>query len=133
MRVLVTDDNWDAAETLALLLRLRGHEVRTAHDGLTALKVARAFQPQLALLDIQMPGLNGVDVARLLRRLPGLPRLSIVAVSATEPDDSRLAPYGGVFDAHLVKPCDMDALEAILEGCAAEGSRSAVSAGIFPA
>jgi CheY-like chemotaxis protein len=114
VRVLVTDDSRDAADTLAILLRRRGHEVRVAYDGLSALAVARHFQPQVALLDIQMPRMHGGDVARNLRRQAGPGGIMVVAVSATDPDDSRLDRYDGVFDAYLGKPYDLDWLEELL-------------------
>jgi CheY-like chemotaxis protein len=114
MRVLVADDSRDAADTLATLLRRWGHEVRVAYDGLSALAAARHFKPQVALLDIQMPGMHGGEVARNLRRQAGFERALVVAASATDPDDSRLARYDGVFDAYLRKPYDLDRLEELL-------------------
>ncbi|HZY83887.1 MAG TPA: response regulator [Gemmataceae bacterium] len=117
MRVLAADDNRDAADTLAILLRRWGHEVRVAYDGLSALTVARHFKPHVALLDIQMPRMHGGDVARNLRRQAGPDGIMVVAASATDPDDSRLARYDGVFDAYLGKPYDLDRLEELLAGC----------------
>ncbi len=117
MRVLVADDNRDAADTLALLLRVRGHEVRVAYDGQSALALARRFGPDAALLDIQMPKMHGGDVALHLRRQPGSEGMLIVATSASDPDDDRLDGYDGVFDAHLGKPCDFERLEELLAGC----------------
>ncbi len=114
MRVLVADDSPDAADTLAILLRRLGHEVQVAYDGLSALAAARHFKPQAALLDVQMPGMHGGDVSRHLRRQEGLARALVVATSATDPDDSRLARYDGVFDVYLRKPYDLGRLEGLL-------------------
>lgn len=116
MRVLVADDNRDAADTLAILLRRLGHEVQVAYDGLSALAAARHFKPQVALLDVQMPRMHGADVAHNLRRQAGLGGIMVVAVSGTDPDDSCLARYDQVFDAYLGKPCGLDRLEGLLAG-----------------
>jgi CheY-like chemotaxis protein len=116
MRVLVADDSRDAADTLAILLRRWGHEVRVAYDGLSALAAARHFKPRVALLDIQMPRMHGGDVARNLRRQAGPGGALVVATSATDPEDSRLDCYDGVFDAFLSKPYDLDRLEELLAG-----------------
>ncbi|HZV05387.1 MAG TPA: response regulator [Gemmataceae bacterium] len=117
MRVLVADDNRDAADTLATILRLWGHEVRVVYEGTSALIVARCFRPHVVLLDIQMPKVNGCEVALNLRRQVGREQMLLVAVSASDPLDYRLARYDGVFDASLGKPCDLDRLEELLEGC----------------
>jgi CheY-like chemotaxis protein len=114
LRVLVVDDYPDSAETLRILLYLWGHEALVAPDGPSALRAAPAFRPDLALLDIQMPRMHGGELARRLRRLPGLRHLRILALSATEPDDPRLAGYAGVFDGHLGKPFSLDDLERLL-------------------
>lgn len=116
MRVLVADDNRDAADTLAMLLEMWGHEARVAYDGVSALKAARRFKPEVALLDIRMPALNGGEVARQLRRRAGFGGIMVIATSASDPDDSRLARYHGEFDAHLRKPCDPALLEELLTG-----------------
>lgn len=116
MRVLVADDNQDAADTLAMLLEMWGHEVWVAYDGLSALKAGRHFKPNVALLDIHMPEMNGGEVARQLRRRAGFEGIMVVAMTASDPDDSCLARYDGEFDAHLAKPCDLDRLEELLAG-----------------
>jgi len=117
MRVLIADDNRDAADTLATILRLWGHEVRVAYDGASALVVARCFQPQVALVDIQMPKMNGGEVALNLRRQAGIEGMLILAESANDPTDGRISRYVGVFDAYLGKPCDLNRLEELLESC----------------
>lgn len=114
MRILVADDNRDAAETLAGLLRLWGHEARVAYDGPSAVEAALHFKPHVVLLDIQMPEMHGGDVAVNLRREGCLCDTRIVATSACEPDDRRLARYEGVFDGYLGKPCDFEELGRLL-------------------
>jgi DNA-binding response OmpR family regulator len=114
VRILLADDNQDAADTLATLLRLWGHEVRVVYDGLAALEAARDFKPHCALLDIQMPKVNGGDAALCLRRHSELEGIFIVAISAIDPHDPRIARYDGAFDAYLNKPCDLDRLAELL-------------------
>ncbi len=122
MRVLVADDHWDAADTLAMLLEMWGHEVRVAYDGLSALKAGRHFRPDVALLDIHMPGMSGGEVARRLRRQAGFERILVVATSASDPDEWGLAEYRGDFDAHLSKPCDPELLEELLTRCCSDAT-----------
>lgn len=114
MRVLIADDNRDAADTLAMVVRLWGHEALVVYDGASALTVVRCFKPDIILLDIQMPKVNGGDVALYLRRHPGFEATQIVSVSASDPDDARLAPYRNAFDAYLGKPCDLGQLRELL-------------------
>jgi PAS domain S-box-containing protein len=112
-RVLVVDDNRDTATACSRLLKLMGHEVDTAYDGLAALEHARAFKPQVLFLDIGLPGMNGYDVARTLRD-EGFRDELIVAVSGYgQPDDRRRSHEAG-FDHHLVKPVDRPAIERAL-------------------
>jgi two-component system CheB/CheR fusion protein len=113
-RVLVVDDNADAALTLEMLLRSLGHETHVAHDGMAALEAARHFRPDVVLLDIGMPGLDGYEVARRLRAMQGERRPRIVAVTGwgTEADRRRSQEAG--FDLHLVKPLDADELAQVL-------------------
>src|SRR6516165_1030927 len=101
MRVLVVDDNRDAADTLATVLRLWGNEVRVVYDGASALIIARRFEPHAALLDIQMPETNGGQVALNLRRQAGLEEMILIALSASNPTDARLDGFDGVFDAYF--------------------------------
>jgi CheY-like chemotaxis protein len=117
VRILVADDNHDAADTLAILLRLWGYEVRAAYDGLTAYRRALAFRPHVAILDVQMPGLHGAEVAWRLQQQVGAEDVIFIAASATDPLDSRLDGYAGVFDAFLLKPCNLEGLEALLANC----------------
>lgn len=115
-RVLVCDDNVDGADSLALMLGLLGHEVRTVHDGPQALAAVAGWRPDVALLDIGMPGLSGYEVAQRLRADPALAGLVLVAVTGwgTEGDQRRSAQAG--FDHHLTKPVEAAALEALLAG-----------------
>jgi CheY-like chemotaxis protein len=114
LRVLVVDDHEDTRETLALLLRMWGHEVRLAHDGPSALEASRDFRPQVVLLDIALPRLNGWEVGRRLRQQEGIRPVLLVAVTgyAREQDQVRSREAG--FDAHLPKPCDLEELQRLL-------------------
>ena len=120
-RILVADDNHDAAEALSLQLQLAGHDVRTAHDGVEALTVAQAFEPDIVLLDLGMPKMDGYEAARELRLRPiGGKRMALIALTGwgQQQDRDRTADAG--FDAHLVKPVAeaqlFKALAAAVEG-----------------
>jgi signal transduction histidine kinase/ActR/RegA family two-component response regulator len=113
-RILVVDDNRDAADTLALLLRMNGHEVHTAYDGPTALDVARAQPPDVVLLDIGLPGASGLEVARRMRQDLGLNDALLVALTGYGQDEDRRRSEEAGFNAHLVKPVDLDALHDLL-------------------
>jgi PAS domain S-box-containing protein len=121
LRILVVDDNLDSAESLALLLRLQGHEVHTAHDGVQALGVEVGLRPQIVLLDIGLPKMNGYEAARALRLRRG-GELTIVAMTGWGQDSDRLRSQDAGFDHHLVKPVDPNLLQKIL--AAAQSSRS---------
>jgi CheY-like chemotaxis protein len=113
-RILVVDDNHDAAESLAQLLALLGHEMRTAYDGLEAVEVAAAFQPEVVLLDIGLPKLNGYEAARRIRVLPGGERILLVALTGWgQAEDRRKSSEAG-FDSHLVKPVELRVLTKLL-------------------
>jgi two-component system, chemotaxis family, CheB/CheR fusion protein len=106
-RVLVVDDNVDTAESLALLLRLKGHEVETAHDGPAALERASSFHPEVVLLDIGLPGLDGYQVASRLRQQSRTAKALLVALTGYgQEEDQHLAREAG-FDHHLTKPVDL--------------------------
>ena len=112
--MLVVDDNVDAAESLAMLLRMSGHEVRTAYTGPTALEAAAAHPPDVVLLDIGLPGMDGYEVARRLRQDPRLEGVRLVAMTGYGDEaDRRLAQEAG-FDQHLVKPVDFLKVEGLL-------------------
>jgi PAS domain S-box-containing protein len=117
-RVLVVDDNVDAAETLAEVLDLWGHEVRVVHDGLAAIEEASRYKPSVVLLDIGLPGVNGCEVARRLREQPALRDSVLIAVTGYGREwraDRRIGPE---FDHHMVKPVDLSVLEALLASLA---------------
>ncbi len=113
-RILVVDDNRDGAESLALLLRAGGHEVRTAHDGAEALEAARAFRPQVVFLDIGLPGMDGYEAARRLRQEPGMEKGLLVALTGYGQEEDRLKAMEAGFNVHLVKPADIDTLQNIM-------------------
>jgi PAS domain S-box-containing protein len=114
LRVLVVDDNEDITQSLSMLLRLMGHEVETATDGVVALDAARAFKPQVVLLDIGLPKLNGYDVARALRAVPEVRDAMIVACTGYGSADDRQKALAAGFDRHAVKPVTAETLTAIL-------------------
>jgi PAS domain S-box-containing protein len=112
-KILVADDNQDAANTLALLLRLAGHDVRTAYGGHTALTLAREFQPEFALLDIGMPDLDGYEVARQLRLTDGGKNVRLIALTGWGQDEDKRRAREAGFDQHLTKPVDPQRLDAL--------------------
>jgi CheY-like chemotaxis protein len=114
-RILVVDDNRDSAESLAMLLRVRGHEVRTAYDGQQALAAAEDYRPGVVILDIGLPGLDGYGVARALRATPLFRDALLVALTGYGAEEDRRACYRAGFDAHLVKPVDLVPLFGLLE------------------
>jgi PAS domain S-box-containing protein len=114
-RVLVVDDNADAAETLAEIARMLGHDVDVANDGASALDKARANPPDVVLCDIGLPGMSGYDVARALRASRGAGMQLIAVTGYAQPEDVRRAVEAG-FDAHLAKPANLDVLMKLLAG-----------------
>jgi PAS domain S-box-containing protein len=113
-RILVADDNEDSAASLALLLRLRGHEVRTAGDGMEAVALAESFRPDLLILDIGMPRLNGYDAARRIRQQPWSRGAVLIALTGWGQEEDRLQAKESGFDYHLVKPMDLSFLEQLM-------------------
>jgi signal transduction histidine kinase/DNA-binding response OmpR family regulator len=118
-RVLVVDDHVDAAASLAMLLRLYGHEVRTASDGPSALEEARSFRPEVVLLDIGLPGMDGYEVARRLRKEIPDDHITLAALTGYGQDRDRSRSQEAGFDHHLVKPVDPEALQRLLTSCLA--------------
>ena len=114
LRLLVADDNVDAADTLAFLLREKGHEVRVAYGGDEAVQIGAAFVPDLVFLDLGMPHMDGYQVARQLRGLAGLENLSLVALSGWGAKEDRARTHAAGFDYHLLKPASMDSLNVVL-------------------
>jgi PAS domain S-box-containing protein len=115
-RVLVTDDNVDAADSMAMMLEIMGHEVEVAHDGLQALAAAPSFRPNVFLLDIGMPNLNGYDTCRRLREQPGGDRLHVIALTGWGQEEDKRRSREAGFDYHLVKPVEPAALQELLAG-----------------
>jgi CheY-like chemotaxis protein len=113
-RLLVVDDNQDAADSLALLLRLSGQDVRVAYDGHAAVELARTFRPELVFLDIGLPGMDGYDVAKELRQTLEMEQLILVALTGWGQEEDRKRSAAAGFDHHLVKPVEPRALELLL-------------------
>jgi PAS domain S-box-containing protein len=113
-RVLVVDDNRDAAETMAMVLGMSGHEVLVAHDGPAAVEMVKRHDPAVVFLDIGMPGMNGYQAAALLRALPGAQARVLVALTGwgSEADQARSLDAG--FDLHLTKPVDIETVQRVL-------------------
>jgi PAS domain S-box-containing protein len=113
-RVLVVDDNADQLESLGLLFELMGHEVQMASSGPAALETANAFHPDIALIDIGLPGMNGYEVARRIRERPELRDVVLVAQTGWGQDDDQRRSWDAGFDHHLVKPVKRDTLERLV-------------------
>ena len=114
LRVLVVDDNVDAADSLAMLLELAGHTTRIAHDGRQALQVAEEFRPEVVFLDIGLPHMNGYEVAQAMRRMPGLQGATLVALTGWGAEADRARAKEAGFDHHLTKPTEPTAVEELL-------------------
>jgi len=114
-RVLIVDDNVDAAETLAMMLELLGQQTRQAHEGNNALQVAQEYKPDLIFMDIGLPGLSGHEVVTKMRNELGMTEPYIIALSGYGTEEDRRKSFNAGFDNHLVKPLDPSALPGILE------------------
>ena len=112
-RVLVVDDNVDAANMMAMLLALEGHDSRQAHDGLQAVRIAAEFEPDVVLMDIGLPLLNGYDSAARIKAGMARPPMLVALTGWGQEEDRRKAKAAG-FDAHLVKPVGHDALTTLI-------------------
>lgn len=113
-RVLIVDDNTDAAEMMATLLELDGHDVRVAHDAKSALTLASQFVPEVGLFDIGLPEVDGYELARRVRRDASLTDMYLVAVTGWGQDDDRRRASEAGFDTHLTKPAEPEAVREIL-------------------
>ena len=113
-RILVVDDNQDSAESLTILLSLAGHETHTAYDGLEAMEAAEAFKPDVILLDIGLPKLNGYEVARKIREKPWGQTMVLVALTGWGQEEDRRRSREAGFNHHLTKPVDPPELTRLL-------------------
>jgi CheY-like chemotaxis protein len=115
-RILVIEDSVDAAISTRMLLELQGHKVQIASGGLSGIEAARTFNPEVILLDIGLPGMDGYEVARRLRKLPETENVLLIALSGYgQAEDLRKSKEAG-FDHHLVKPADINQIEALISG-----------------
>jgi CheY-like chemotaxis protein len=108
------DDNIDSGDTLAMLLKIKGHQVSTARDGLEAIRLAAEFTPEVILMDVGMPKLNGYDATRQIRELPGGEEFYIVALTGWGQASDIARSFEAGCSAHLVKPVDFAALDELL-------------------
>jgi two-component system, chemotaxis family, CheB/CheR fusion protein len=115
-RVLIVDDNEDAANSLAMILKLGGHETASVYTAVDALQRAADFRPDVVLLDIGLPGMDGYEVAQKMRELPGLRDIRLIAVTGYGRSDDRLRARDAGFDDHLTKPVEFAVLERTLAG-----------------
>lgn len=114
-RVLVADDNADAATSLAMLIELLGHEVKAVHDGLQAVAAAQTFVPEFIFMDIGMPNLDGIEATRRIRALDLPLQPVVVALTGWGQDSDRARSRAAGIDHHLVKPIDLDAIRELIE------------------
>ncbi len=114
-RLLVVDDNKDAAESMSMLLEMWGHEVAFAYDGPSALETAEQWRPQAVFLDIGLPGMDGYEVAERLRSLPQAKDAVLIAITGYGQDDDRERSQRAGIDHHLVKPVAPDALRSLID------------------
>src|SRR5262249_51796038 len=116
--------NEDAAKLLSVYLRRLGHTIAVAHDGAAALRLAKTFMPEVALLDIGLPVMDGYELARRLREVPGLERIPLVAITGSGPQADRGRSREAGFDAHLVKPVDPARFKQLLHDVTQRGDES---------
>jgi CheY-like chemotaxis protein len=118
LKVLVVDDNCDAANTLSMLLEMVGYEVRTAFDGIEALAEAGRFFPNVVLLDLGMPRMDGLEACRRLREQPWGAKMAVIALTGWGSESDRRRTTKAGFNQHLVKPVEPDAILGLLNGLA---------------
>ncbi len=126
-RILVVDDNQDAANSLATLLRMKGHDVRTAYDGVGAVDVAALYKPDVILLDVGLPRLNGFDAARRIRESEHGKDVILIALTGWGHAEDRRRSKEAGFDHHLVKPADPQVLDSVLDSLSCRLKRLYVS------
>jgi CheY-like chemotaxis protein len=114
LRVLVVEDNYDVARSLAMLLELWGHDAEIVDRAEGALKAVQTHRPAVVLMDIGLPGMDGYEVAKMLRRQEGCDKLMLVAMTGYGQDEDRRRAREAGFDHHLVKPVDPDVLQGLL-------------------
>ena len=114
LRILIVDDHEDTAEMLSMLLGGKGHETQVALDGTTALVAAASFRPHIGLLDLSLPGMSGYELAQHLRAVPGLSHIRLVAVTGHGSDAHRARARAAGFDDHILKPVNLEAMDAVL-------------------
>lgn len=114
MKVLIVDDNVDSAQTSLWMLDLMGHKGMVAHEGVTALEIARDLNPDVVLLDIGMPGMDGYEVCRQLRRMPGMENKTVIAQTGWGQESDRQKAFAAGFDHHITKPVSLDLLTQLL-------------------
>jgi CheY-like chemotaxis protein len=114
LRLMVVDDNVDAAESLSALLELHGHILQTAHDGLEAIRLATAFKPQAIFLDIGMPGMNGYETAEELRRVSSLKDVVLVALTGWGAEVDRIKSVETDFNYHFMKPVKINEINTFV-------------------
>ena len=115
LRVLVVDDNRDAAVSLATLLQMRGHEVHTANDGQEALERTQQWQPDIVFMDLGMPGMDGLEATRRIRALPHGALTRIIALTGWAQEADRERTRNAGMDSHLAKPVSLEALQKVLD------------------
>jgi CheY-like chemotaxis protein len=111
---MIVDDNVDSAVSLAMLLQLQRHEVNVAHDGREAIEAVRRHRPEIVLIDIGLPGMDGHEVARRLRQEHSREKLLLVAMTGYGQEEFRRKSQDAGFDAHMVKPVDLNELQTFL-------------------
>lgn len=121
LKVLIVDDNVDSATSFAMLCRIDGHEVRTAHDGAEGLAFAQEFEPDAVFLDISLPDMNGYRVAEEMRRIPPLDKSLLVAMTGYGDAEHAHRSREAGFDHHVVKPADHSFIKLLLDRRAAAG------------
>jgi len=131
-RILIVDDNADAANSLGRLLTLIGHEVRVVHDGASAVAETELFRPRAVLLDLGMPIMDGFDTARQIRSRAEFQDVALIAITGWGQERDRQRTEAAGFAAHLIKPVNLDQLEAVLNGLSSEEPAGRIAKQVSP-